>query len=100
MSKTVARIPVWVRAVLVCVAIPALFAVEVWIGMALIRTPQEIFGDVADVPELFGFIPMSAFSVALGLALIWIIVKTPFAVMSFAFSPDGRSPLEKEEVSK
>ena len=82
MSKYVAAIPVWVRALLVVVAIPALWAMELWIGVLLIHTPEVIYGDALDV---FGVIPENAVDVALVLAVFWIIVKTPFEVTSLVF---------------
>lgn len=88
MSKAMPLFPLWPRAVLVCAAIPALWAMELWIGVLLLHTPEVIYGDALDV---FGLLPESAVDVALVLAVFWIIVKTPFEVISLAFSPNGRA---------
>lgn len=90
MSKYVAAIPVRARALLVVVAIPALWAMELWLGAKLVAAPESIFGEAVD---LFGFLPGSLFSVALGLSVLWTIYKTPFMVLSLAFPivhPAGR----------
>ena len=90
MSKYVASIPVWVRALLIVVAIPAMWAAELWMGLMLVRFPEIAFGEGVD---LLGFVPGSLFSVALGLSVLWTIYKTPFMALSLAFPivhPAGR----------
>lgn len=91
MSKYVAAIPVRVQALLVVVAIPAMWAVELWVGLMLVRFPEGIFADAVD---LFGFVPGSLFSVALGLSVLWTIYKTPFAVLSLAFTKEANASAE------
>lgn len=85
----------WVRAVFVVAAIPALWAVELWVGLTVIRTPEVIYGEA--FVGLFGFIPARAADVALALAVISIMYRTPFEVISLAFS-SGRRPRTVEEA--
>lgn len=92
MDKTISLIPVWVRALLACVAIPALWAGQLWVGVTFARFPELVFGEVAT-----GSWPGSAIPVLIGLAVIWLMLKTPFKVLSLAFSP-GRRPRTVQEV--
>lgn len=93
MSKHVAAIPVWTRALLVAVAIPTARAFEVSIGLLVIRIPEVVF---AEAGNFFG--PADGlFGVAVGLAVIWIMLGTPFAALSWALDSENKKEVEASE---
>lgn len=81
MSKYVAAIPVWVRALLVVASSVALYGAASWVGLVVVRHPQAVFGEAANLSGL----PASLFSVAAVLCLIWVLARTPFALATAAF---------------
>lgn len=66
----------WVRGVLVCAAIPLLYSIEVTIGSWAVRAPEVIFGAVGGLP---------VFKILVACVLLWLMWKTPFAVLGWAF---------------
>lgn len=72
----------WAKAVLVCAAVPAMWAAEIWLASKLIADPRAIFGQGTDV---FGFISNGMFTSIIAIIMMWIMYKTPFKVLSWAF---------------
>ena len=70
----------WIRAVLVVAAIPALWAAELWVGLVAARSPELIFGDVVHGAAFIE----ATLPVLIGAVFLWIILKTPFAALSWA----------------
>lgn len=66
----------WVRGVLACAAIPLLYSVEVTIGSWAVRAPEMIFGAAGGLP---------VFKILVACVLLWLMWKTPFAVLGWAF---------------
>lgn len=66
----------WVRGVLACAAIPLLYSIEVTIGSWAVRAPEMIFGAVGGLP---------VFKILVACVLLWMMWKTPFAVLGWAF---------------
>lgn len=93
MSSYVAAVPVWVRAVAAVVAIPALWAAELWAGLMLAPGPELIFGGVASIADSW---LAAALPVLIGAAVLWIVAKTPFVALSWALSSERY--IENEEV--
>lgn len=72
----------WAKAVLVCAAIPALWAAELWLGSKLLVDPRVVFGEATDS---LGFITNGMFTSIIAIIIMWIMYKTPFKVLSWAF---------------
>lgn len=66
----------WFKGTLACTAIPLLWCIEVWIGTAVIESPEMVFGDMPGV-RLFSSITV--------LILTWVMIKTPFKVFEYCF---------------
>lgn len=66
----------WLKGTLACTAIPLLWCVQVWIGTAVIESPEMVFGD------MFG---VRFFSSIMVLILTWVMIKTPFKVFEYCF---------------
>lgn len=66
----------WFKAMIACVAIPLLWAVEASIGSQLIASPESIFG---------AGVGLSIYSGLLTIILAWVMVKTPFKVFEWCF---------------
>ncbi|WP_119070001.1 hypothetical protein [Rubrobacter indicoceani] len=73
----------WFRGVLACAAIPALWSIELGIGTLVVRSPEAIFGDQADA---LGFISSGAVVSIGAIVTMWIMYKTPFKVVEWAFN--------------
>ena len=75
----------WFRAVLACFVISLLFCVEALIGSWIASAPELVFGKAAEVVPIFNVLAV--------LLLFWIMWKTPFEVLKWAFqghaSPGG-----------
>lgn len=67
----------WIRGVIACAAIPLLYSLEVTVGSWVVRTPELIFGGAG------GILPV--FKVLAAVALMYIMYKTPFKVLGWAF---------------
>jgi hypothetical protein len=66
----------WFKGTLACTAIPLLWCIEVWIGTAVIESPEMVFGDMPGV-RLFSSITV--------IILTWVMIKTPFKVFEYCF---------------
>jgi hypothetical protein len=66
----------WFKGTLACTAIPLLWCIEVWIGTAVIESPEMVFGDMPGV-RLFSSLTV--------LILTWVMIKTPFKVFEYCF---------------
>lgn len=66
----------WFKGTLACLAIPLLWSIEVWVGTAIIASPEMIFGDI---PGLGIFTTLST------LILAYVMIKTPFKVYEYVF---------------
>jgi hypothetical protein len=66
----------WFKGMLACTAIPLLWSLEAAIGTAIIADPAMIFGDVPGV---------GLYSTLVLLILMWMMIKTPFKVLEWAF---------------
>lgn len=84
----------WVRAVLVLVAIPVLWAAELWLGVTLARFPELVFGEVASGADSW---LTAALPVLIGVAVLWMIYKTPFMALSWALDSGKDKEVEASE---
>lgn len=78
----------WFRGVLACAAIPILWSLEIGIGSVIVGSPEVIFGEMVGVFQSWaeGIVTMVG-----AIVVLWIMYKTPFKVMEWAFvSYDGR----------
>lgn len=66
----------WFRAVLACFMIPVLYSVQIGLGVQIIAAPEMVFGENAGT-EIY-----QAFAM---LILMWVMWKTPFKVLEWAF---------------
>lgn len=73
----------WFRGVLASAAIPALWAIEMGIGTVVITSPESIFGGMANS---VGFISNSAVTSIGAIITMWVMYKTPFKCIEWAFN--------------
>lgn len=73
----------WFRGVLACAAIPALWSIELGIGTLAVKSPEAFFGEGANS---LGFISESAVTSIGAIIILWLMYKTPFKVMEWAFN--------------
>lgn len=73
----------WFRGVLACAAIPALWSIELGIGTFVVTSPEAIFGDQANN---LGFISNGAVTSIGAILTMWIMYKTPFKIVEWAFN--------------
>lgn len=73
----------WFRGVLACAAIPVLWAIEIGVGVFVVRSPGAIFGDYATSADFFS----DGIATTLAAILVlWIMYKTPFKLLEWAFN--------------
>jgi hypothetical protein len=73
----------WFRGVLASAAIPALWSIELGVGSLVVTSPESIFGGMTDS---LGFVSESAV-VSLGAIItMWVMYKTPFKCVEWAFN--------------
>lgn len=78
----------WFRGVLACAAIPILWSIELGMGSVIVASPQVMFGEMASV---FGSWGDGVFTSVGAIVILWIMYKTPFKVLEWAFeSYDSR----------
>lgn len=70
----------WFRGIVACAAIPMLYSLELTVGSWIVRAPELVFGSAGEIP---------IFNVLAGVVLLWIMWKTPFKVMGWAFGSYG-----------
>lgn len=73
----------WFRGVLASAAIPALWSIEMGIGTVVVTSPESIFGGMASV---LGFISESAVTSIGAIITMWVMYKTPFKCIEWAFN--------------
>lgn len=73
----------WFRGVLASAAIPALWSIEMGIGTVVITSPESIFGGMANS---VGFISNSAVTSIGAIITMWVMYKTPFKCIEWAFN--------------
>ena len=73
----------WFRGVLASAAIPALWSIEMGIGTVAITSPESIFGGMANS---VGFISNSAVTSIGAIITMWVMYKTPFKCIEWAFN--------------
>jgi hypothetical protein len=67
----------WFRGVIACFAISVIYCVEATIGSWIVDAPELVFGKGAGVSPVFNVLAM--------VLLFWIMWKTPFKVLEWAF---------------
>lgn len=73
----------WFRGVLACAAIPALWSIELGIGTFVVASPEAVFGDQTNA---LGFISNGAVTSIGAILTMWVMYKTPFKVIEWAFN--------------
>ncbi|MGB3635932.1 MAG: hypothetical protein WA982_17985 [Rubrobacteraceae bacterium] len=73
----------WFRGVLASAAIPALWSIEMGIGTVVVTSPESIFGGMANS---VGFISESAVTSIGAIITMWVMYKTPFKCIEWAFN--------------
>ena len=68
----------WLRGVLACAIIPILYSIELTLGTWVVGAPQLVF------PNWTGITPL--LSTTISVVLLWLMYKTPFKVLSWAFN--------------
>jgi hypothetical protein len=79
----------WFRGVVACAAIPALWSTEIGVGTLILRSPETLFGSAANAG---GWLTNSATTSLGAILIMWIMYKTPFKVIEWAFNvhlPNG-----------
>jgi uncharacterized protein (DUF983 family) len=79
----------WFRGVVACAAIPALWSTEIGVGTLILRSPETLFGDAANAG---GWLTNSVTTSLGAILIMWIMYKTPFKVIEWAFNvhlPNG-----------
>ena len=67
----------WFRGIVACVAIPLIYSVEVTVGSWIVKAPELIFGSAGGA--------LSVFKIIAAVMLLWIMWKTPFKALEWAF---------------
>lgn len=73
----------WFRGVMACAAIPALWSLELGIGTFVVTSPESVFGGQTDA---LGFISNGAVTSLGAIITMWVMYKTPFKVIEWAFN--------------
>ncbi len=68
----------WLRGILACAIIPILYSIELTLGTWIVGAPQLVF------PNWTGITPL--LSTTISVVLLWLMWKTPFKVLSWAFN--------------
>jgi hypothetical protein len=78
----------WFRGVLACAAIPVLWSIELGIASVIVASPEVLFGEMAGALGGWGD---GVFTTVGAIVILWIMYKTPFKVLEWAFeSYDSR----------
>lgn len=78
----------WFRGVLACAAIPVFWFIELGMGSVIVTSPEVMFGEMASV---FGSWGDGIFTSVGAIVILWLMYKTPFKVLEWAFeSYDSR----------
>jgi hypothetical protein len=68
----------WFRGIIACAMIPILYSVEIMVGSWIVSAPDMLMPVPAKGDELFGMLA--------GVCVLWIMWKTPFKVLGWAFA--------------
>ena len=74
----------WFRGVMASAAIPALWSIEMSIGTLVVTSPESIFGSGAT--NFLNFVSESAVTSLGAIITMWIMYKTPFKCIEWAFN--------------
>jgi len=72
----------WFRGVVASASIPALWSIELGIGSLVVTSPESMFGSMTDS---LGFVSDSAVTSLGAILTMWIMYKTPFKCVEWAF---------------
>lgn len=72
----------WFRGVLACAAIPSLWAIELGVGSFIVQQPEAVFGGLANS---VGAWSNGATTTLSAILIMWLMYKTPFKVLEWAF---------------
>ena len=72
----------WFRGVMACAAIPFLWALELGLGSVVVSSPEVIFGNLTN---MLGGWSNGIFTTLGAILILWIMYKTPFKVLEWAF---------------
>ncbi len=73
----------WFRGVVASAGIPALWSIELGIGSLVVTSPDAIFGSMTNS---LGFISESAVTSIGAIGTMWVMYKTPFKCIEWAFN--------------
>ncbi len=68
----------WFRGIVACAMIPILYSVEIMVGSWIVSAPDMLMPVPAKGDELFGMLA--------GVCVLWVMWKTPFKVLGWAFA--------------
>ena len=68
----------WMRGLLACAIIPILYSIELTLGTWIVGAPQLVFPNWTSITPLL--------STTISVVLLWLMYKTPFKVLSWAFN--------------
>jgi hypothetical protein len=68
----------WIRGLLACAIIPILYSIELTLGTWIVGAPQLVFPNWTSITPLL--------STTISVVLLWLMYKTPFKVLSWAFN--------------
>jgi hypothetical protein len=68
----------WFRGILACAIIPVLYSVEIMVGSWIVSAPEIVTQTNSDNNGLFAMLT--------GVCVLWVMWKTPFKVLGWAFS--------------
>ncbi|MDP9487233.1 MAG: type IV secretion system protein, partial [Actinomycetota bacterium] len=68
----------WLRGLLACAIIPILYSIELTLGTWIVGAPQLVFPNWTSITPLL--------STTISVVLLWLMYKTPFKVLSWAFN--------------
>lgn len=72
----------WFRGVLACAAIPIFWSLELGIGTVIVSSPGVLFGQMVNV---LGSWSDGIFTSLGAIVILWVMYKTPFKVLEWAF---------------
>ncbi len=73
----------WFRGVVASAAIPALWSIELGVGSFIVASPESVFGEMTNS---LGFISESAVTSLGAILTMWIMYKTPFKCIEWAWN--------------
>lgn len=82
----------WFRGVMACAAIPVLWSMEIGVGTVIVSSPEVVFGETTSI---FSAWADGMFTMVGAIVILWIMYKTPFKVLEWAFASydSSRGPI-------